>query len=210
MTARPIIDAGPGLNFFSLNQERMLFEALGPLCVPETVHAEMTRKAGTDTRFERTRNVLGKLPERLLAILSDDMTGPFQGNFERIAEMPMVDRMKTGKDLGELMVVAHAATQVEQGCDITVLIDDRGGQQLAALESKRLDRRRILEKQIGHLQIITTLTVLERSIASKHLPDNMALRKLYERMRSLDDGLLPLEMTGLLTSPGWSSGNNLA
>lgn len=208
MRVLPIMDAGPGLNFFSLNQERMLFEALGPLCIPETVHAEMSRKARTDARFARTQNVLGKLPERLLAILSDDATGPFQEHFERIARMPMVDRIKSGKDLGETMVVAHAATQAERGCDVTVLIDDRGGQRLAALESQRLNRRRMVETQIGHLRIITTLTVLQRSIASRHLPDHAALRKLYDRMRGLDDGLLPLEMTGLLTLPSWSSGNN--
>lgn len=36
---RPIIDAGPGLNFLSLNKERLLFSVLGPLSVPETVEA---------------------------------------------------------------------------------------------------------------------------------------------------------------------------
>lgn len=210
MTSLPIMDAGPGLNFFSLNQERMLFEALGPLCVPETVHAEMIRKAGSDARFAPTQTVLGKLPGRLLAILSDDAAGPFQENFERIAGMPMANRMKNGKDLGETMVVAHAATQAEQGWDVTVLIDDGGGQKLAALESKRLDRRRILDTQTGSLRIITTLTVLEQSIATKHLPDQAALRKLYDRMRSLDDGLPPLETTGLLKLPGWSPGHQPA
>ena len=30
MTHRPIMDAGPGLNFFSQNKERLLFAMLGP------------------------------------------------------------------------------------------------------------------------------------------------------------------------------------
>ena len=39
----------PSLNF-SLNKERALFEAPGPLCVPETVHSERIRKACADER----------------------------------------------------------------------------------------------------------------------------------------------------------------
>lgn len=205
MTVRPIMDAGPGLNFFSLNQERMLFDALGPLCVPETVHIEMIRKAQNDQRFARSQNVLGKLPDALLEILNDDATGPLRESFERLAQMPMSVRIKNGKDLGELMVLAHAAIQAEQGHDVTVLIDDQGGQRLAALESRRLDRRRVGEPNTGHLHLITTLTVLECSVAGQYLPDPAALRKLSGRMRSLDDGLMPLERTGLLSAPGWSS-----
>ncbi|WP_347222348.1 hypothetical protein [Mycolicibacterium poriferae] len=51
MSQRPIIDAGPGLNFFSLNKERLLFGALGPLSAPESVQDEILRKAGKDKRF---------------------------------------------------------------------------------------------------------------------------------------------------------------
>ena len=119
--------------------------------------------------------------------------------------MPMAGQMKNGRDLDEMMVVAHAATRAERGYDVTVLIDDRGGQLLASHESRLLDRLRIAEPQTGHLQMITSVTVLERSIAGRHLPDHATLRKLYARMRSLDDGLLPLEMTGLLDSPSWSA-----
>jgi hypothetical protein len=31
MSHRPIIDAGPGLNFLSINKERLLIGVLGPL-----------------------------------------------------------------------------------------------------------------------------------------------------------------------------------
>ncbi len=37
MTHRSIIDAGPGLNFLSINHERLLIAMLGPLSTPETV-----------------------------------------------------------------------------------------------------------------------------------------------------------------------------
>ena len=32
MSHRPIMDAGPGLNFFSVNKEWLLFGTLGQLC----------------------------------------------------------------------------------------------------------------------------------------------------------------------------------
>lgn len=37
MSARPIIDAGPGLNFLSVNKERLLIAVLGKLCAPESL-----------------------------------------------------------------------------------------------------------------------------------------------------------------------------
>ena len=49
MSHRPIIDAGPGLNFLSINKERLLIGVLGPLCTPETVQNEVLRKARQDT-----------------------------------------------------------------------------------------------------------------------------------------------------------------
>lgn len=51
MKQRPIMDAGPGINFFSLNKERLLFSTLGPLCVPEIVETEILRKARQEQRF---------------------------------------------------------------------------------------------------------------------------------------------------------------
>jgi len=41
MSHRPIIDAGPGLNFFSINKERLLIGVLGQLSAPETVQEEV-------------------------------------------------------------------------------------------------------------------------------------------------------------------------
>lgn len=57
-----------------------------------------------------------------------------------------------------MVVLAHAAIQAERGHNVTVLIDDRGGQLLATHESRRLDQLRIAEPQTGHLQMITSVT----------------------------------------------------
>lgn len=52
MSTRPIIDAGPGLNFLSANKERLLIAVLGPLSAPETVRDEVLRKSAHDSRFQ--------------------------------------------------------------------------------------------------------------------------------------------------------------
>lgn len=51
MSQSPIMDAGPGINFFSINRERLLFATLGPVAVPEIVEQEIRRKARQDQRF---------------------------------------------------------------------------------------------------------------------------------------------------------------
>lgn len=57
MSARPIIDAGPGLNFLSLNRERLLISVLGPFSAPETVQDEVFRKSAHDTVPDRRNSV---------------------------------------------------------------------------------------------------------------------------------------------------------
>jgi hypothetical protein len=66
MSQRPIIDAGPSLNFLSINKERLLIGVLGPLSVPETVQAEVMRKSQEDARFRSAATVWRKLAPRWL------------------------------------------------------------------------------------------------------------------------------------------------
>lgn len=199
------MDAGPGLNFFSVNQERLLFKTLGKLQVPETVRDEMLRKSRNDLRFHQTEAILKKLPPHLLEILSDDATESLSRHVERISGLPVDERLALGKDLGETMVVAHAAMFAESGHDVIVLIDDGGGQRLAGSEARRLDRLRQAGTQVGRLKVITTITVLKRSIRSDLVPDKKALRDLYSRIRPLDDGLPHIDATDLLTCERWNS-----
>lgn len=63
MTRRPMMDAGPGINFFSLNKERLLFATVGALSVPEIVHEEIRNKAHQEQRFAAAGRVPAKLPE---------------------------------------------------------------------------------------------------------------------------------------------------
>ena len=203
MTSRPIMDADPGLNFFSLNKERLLFSALGPLSVPEAVKEEILRKAQKDSRFAASELVWRKLPERLMKVLSDDPTDDLAATVLRITKTPIQKRVRTPKDLGETMAIAHAAVLADQGTDVIVLMDDSGGRSLVAQEQRRLKRRRAAGQTAGQLHLISTITVLERAAGGQHLPTRSALRDLYARLRTLDDALIPLDRTNLLRLECW-------
>lgn len=192
------MDAGPGLNFFASNQERLLFSVLGPLCMPEIVRGEMAQKSHSDKRFERAARVLNKLPERLLCVLSDDFSVQLVETLERISRSPAADRLRQAKDLGETMVVVHAVVAAESGEDVLVFIDDGYGANLAAIEARRLERLKAQGRSVGSIGLVGTCTVLERAAGGIYLPDKNALRSVYARFRKLDDGLIPLEQTGLL------------
>jgi len=204
MSPRPIMDAGPGINFFSLNKERLLFSVLGALSVPEIVEDEILRKARQDERFAAAERVWKKLPSRLMEVLSDDATDELAAAVHRIAGMPIKQRVHSNKDLGETMVIAHAVVAAERGENVIVLIDDGGGRSMVAVEQRRLQRLHAVNGVVGRIDLISTLTVLKKAAGREHLPDKAAMRQFYERLRKLDDGLAPLATTGLMDLPCWS------
>lgn len=203
MTPRPIMDAGPGINFFALHKERLLFATVGPVSVPEIVHREIVSKARRDQRFAAAQRVLAKLPTKFLDVLPDDVTPALSAVVNRLASVPMEQRVRSPKDLGELMVVAHAVVGAEAGAFMTVLIDEGGGRRMAAHEARRLDRLRDAGRPVGQLRLISTMTVLRNAAGSQALPDRQSMRDLYTRLRSLDDGLVPLDQTDLMALPCW-------
>jgi len=203
MTQLPIIDAGPGLNFLSIGKERILIEALGALSTPEAVRDEMLRKARHDRRFRRVLTTWPKLTARWVEVLSDSQTPELAAVVRRITQLPMAQRMKTSKDLGEIMVVAHAVVAAEAGREVIVLIDDSGGARIATKECARLDRLRASGRSVGTIKLVDTRTVLELQ-AGRLIADRGEMRTIYNQMRGLDDGLPPIEGTGLLTSKRWS------
>lgn len=204
MSGYTIIDAGPSINFFSINKERLLFSVLGALSAPEAVKKEVLRKAHQDKRFSAAGRVWRKLPSSLLQILSDDETKELSIAVERINGIPFTQRMHFSKDLGETMVIAHAAVAAEAGEDVVILIDDNDGIRRAAAEAKRLQRLRNMGKSVGSIRLIHTVTVLEAAAGGEYLPDRAAMRNIYLRLKELDDGLLPLEKTNLMSLPCWS------
>jgi hypothetical protein len=203
MSQRPIMDAGPGINFFSVNKERLLISVLGPLCAPEAVETEILRKARQDERFAAAERVWRKLTRKYLEVLSDDVTDELAAAVQRISGIPFDQRIRSGKDLGETMVIAHAVVAAEAGEHVIVLIDDGGGCRAATKEANRLRRLQQGGQSVGSIGLVNTVTVLERAAGGKYLPDKNTMRDLYGRLRTLDDGLLPLDSTNLLNLSCW-------
>lgn len=201
---KPVIDAGPCLNFLAANQERLLLGTLGQLCSPETVRDEVLRKAATDHRFAPAARTWRKLEPKYIEVLSDDVTPDLAVVVQRMENLPMDERLRDGRDLGETMVIAHAVVAAESGPSVTVLIDERRGAQVAAQEARRLERLRAGGREVGSITVVSTLTVLARAAGGKHLPDRAAMRAVYSRMRDLDDGLPHIDQTDLLAASTWS------
>jgi len=204
MNHRPIIDAGPGLNFLSINKERLLINVLGPLSAPEAVRDEVLRKSQNDPRFSAAATVWRKLTPTWIQILPDAVTPELSKVVTRISRQPMQARLKHSKDLGETMVIAHAVVAAERGDTVIVLIDDGPGARLATSEIRRLARLRSAGGAVGSISLVNTLAVLQRAAGGKYLPDKATMRDTYQRLRRLDDGLPPIETTNLLSGNLWA------
>lgn len=204
MNHRPIIDAGPGLNFICSNQERLLIGTLGPVSAPEAVQREVLRKARQDHRFRAAATVWRKLTPRWIQILSDDEAPELAAVVHRLTQQPMAQRLRYPKDLGETMVIAHAVVAAESGKSVTILIDDGPGARTATAEINRLNRLRNAGQFAGTVRLASTLTILERAAGGPHVPDKATMRRIYQRLRELDDGLPPIETTNLLSSALWA------
>ena len=89
----------------------------------------MLRKSRQDDRFRAAATVWKKLTPRWIQILSDDVTPELATVVQRISGLPMDQRRRQPKDLGETMVIAHAVVAAESGQPVTILMDDgpRGG-----------------------------------------------------------------------------------
>ena len=113
------MDAGPGISFFALNKERLLFATIGAIAVPETVRDEIRQKARQEQRFAAASRVIDKLQARLFEVLSDGVTPELAAAINRMTRMPMVQRKNHPKDLGETMVIAHAVIAAEAGDNVS-------------------------------------------------------------------------------------------
>lgn len=198
-----IIDAGPALNFFSIKKERLLFSVTGQIQAPEVVIAEIQRKAKHDSRFARSRDVLAKLPDTLLTILSDTISPDLKTAAKQLGILYLEDRQLQAKDLGETMVVLHAMVHAKRGHDVITLIDDIKGQALASRAARILDRVRNSNPNIGKLEILSTTVVLENAVKKRIITDKTEIREIYEKMRQLDDGLVHISQTQLLDNSLW-------
>lgn len=111
-----LLDAGPSLNFLAVRQENVLIQAAASanldLAVPARVEKEILGVC-QDARFRRSpaEATWRKLRSAgRIDVLDDTLTTqPFIDAVTRISGQPAHDRVRTGKSLGEIMVLAHAS-----------------------------------------------------------------------------------------------------
>lgn len=164
----------------------------------------MIRKSRQDERFRNAEKVWRKLTPRWMETLPDDQTPELAAVIHRIGGLPMGERLRHSKDLGETVVIAHAVVAAEAGDTVTMLIDDGPGARIATSEINRLRRLRTGGHLVGTIRLISTLTVLERAAGKQYTRDKATMRATCLRLRDLDDGLPPIEATNLLSPALWS------
>jgi len=136
-----LLDAGPSLNFLAVGQENVLIQAAASanlsLAVPARVEKEILG-VSQDARFGRSpaEATWRKLRSAGRVDVLDDTltTEPFIDTVTRISGQPAHERIRTGKSLGEIMVLAHASELAQQGKDVHVLIDEIDGRSRAVRE----------------------------------------------------------------------------
>ncbi|MFC6147551.1 hypothetical protein [Corynebacterium nasicanis] len=197
------MDAGPGLTFFSARQERLLFQIVGAVSIPQIVEEEILGKASRDTRFQPAASVLGKLPDKLLHVLPDTQTEELGEVIYRIRGKGIELHHLPKKDLGETMVIAHAVVRAEAGTDVIILIDEAAGTRIAHRESARLERMRSANGGCGTLRLLSTMDILTVGAHRGLIADRGHMRRLYEQFRTLDDGLVHIDNTRLLSRELW-------
>ena len=162
------------------------------------------RKAKQDDRFRTAAAVWRKLKTHWIQILPDDATPELTTVVQRVSGLPMGERRRQSKDLGEIMVIAHAVVAAESGQSVTILMDDGHGATIATSEISRLRRLVSSGHPVGSITLASPPTILARAASTEHLPDRPAMRDIYNRLRGLDDGLPPIEKTDLLSPELWS------
>ncbi|GLZ41227.1 hypothetical protein [Actinokineospora sp. NBRC 105648] len=200
-----VVDAGPALTFLARKDTtRVLFQGLrGGFAAPEIVRTEVMRKSREKQRLLGSAANQWQMLENAgrIEVLSDDESVELSVAVQRLCHLPMSQRMQQGKDLGELMVIAHAVVLADAGRDVTVLIQERDGTAMAQQEAARFAR---MAPRRGSIRVWNSETVLLRAAGSPQLPDKSTMRRIYGAMRPLDAALPPIDQTDLLTSSVWN------
>lgn len=195
-----LLDAGPSLNFLAVGQQNILIQAAKAqdlqLAAPERVDLEVEGMT-KNSRFHRTPvlNTWRTLKSsRRLVILDDtlsaDGTDPLSRAVTRISGRPAKARVRTGKDLGEIMVLAHASVYAQQGERVFVLMDEKDGRNKAKTEQGWLLR----QGAPGALSLWSTPMVLrEAGRRNGWIAKGLAWEQVYDQMRRFDDGLPALQ-----------------
>ncbi|GGL13008.1 hypothetical protein Sme01_20260 [Sphaerisporangium melleum] len=184
-----ILDAVVCVHFVGANLQSILIDVLHSsglvLQVPEEVCDEVAAK---DRKYPGIRQRWARLQAsdhiKVLPRVEVETAQPRVVEvIEEIRGMEIEEAVLVRRDLGEVIVIAHCVHLAEQGWNVTALIDDQGGQHIAAR---------------WNVPVLTIEDVLTLAIHRGHFPGRADLRRVYDKLREYGDGMLPLEKSGLI------------
>ncbi|MEV7969447.1 hypothetical protein AB0O34_26200 [Sphaerisporangium sp. NPDC088356] len=184
-----VLDAVVCVHFVGANLQPILIDVLESsglvLQIPEEVCDEV---AGKDHRYPGLRQRWARLQasERIQVLPRIEVETAHPRVVEVIEEIRGIEleqAVRINRDLGEVIVIAHCVRLAEQRRNVMALIDDQGGQALAARWG---------------IPVLTIENVLTLAIHRGHFPNRADLRKTYDKLREYGDGMLPLEKSGLI------------
>ncbi len=175
-----ILDTGPALNFMASGHHGVLFEVLETrtlgLQMPETVVEEVARRARNDSRFKKCPSVLNDLRANdLIEILADDIdSADLTKAVESICGIPLESRVQTSKDLGEVLVMAHALVLRDKGLSPILLIDEWRAKEQA--------------EGLG-FTVVTTVGILVIAAQTNIVPKQRTMKRIYGEIVACDKSM---------------------
>ncbi|MBT2514567.1 hypothetical protein [Arthrobacter sp. ISL-30] len=113
---------------------------------------------------------------------------------KKLTGTPLAERLIQSRDLGEVMVIAHAMVRKDRGEDVYVVIDEHRGQKFAS--------------KFG-IKVIDTAWILSSTVERGLIKDRSEVRKTYDTLRKYDAGLAHIDQTILLQKKLWAQCQSL-
>lgn len=181
-----------------------MIAAVGRFQAPEGVRDEVMNKAAENPRLAAAADVWRKIERNWIDILPAQRTHDLDRIANILTRGPLPRVPSRAKDLGETYVVVHATKRALDGDRVFVIIDDGGGQDLAARAQRYLTAQRGRATNVGTLALVTSETILHSQIRTQRIPDKPTMRRIYEQLRQVNSGFAGISTTDLLTHERWS------
>lgn len=193
-----ILDAGPCITFCAAAKHSLLIDVLqrgsNELHVPDVVNDEVSNRGSNSRIFPPStvpnwewlvkQNGIGILDSSVSAEDAEELSAAVK----KLSGTPLAERLMESKDLGELMVIAHAMVRRDRGEQVFVVIDEYRAQRLAAK---------------FHIRVIDTEWILSSAVKRGYIADRGEMRKTYDLLRQYDLGLVDISQTNLLSKALW-------
>ncbi|MDJ0355813.1 hypothetical protein [Paenarthrobacter sp. PH39-S1] len=186
-----ILDAGPILNFMGRSDTTDLYlktlkVMTNSIAVPDAVVDEVEHKSGKDKRFAACRRklltVIGGNHITTLVTPEKHQDDDYDFHWAWVTNNCLKSMLGSGKNRGEMVLIAHARVLQSRGLDVVAMIDDQDAVDLATKAG---------------IPNFSTVQLFQESVAYGLIPDKTQLKKLYGFVREKDDGLLPFKQTDL-------------